>query len=336
MTREGWTHITIPKTLHEKLKLLARQNRTSIHEVINTGVNTKTNPENTAFQKTEWGWEDLNSRPERPRLINWNLFLEWLHTNHCHEYSLALYSYARKYSHLLLNGDVSLLGGFSKGKRRQVMIALANLSKFLGCYKEWQELKNEAGLKWPRQTAIEAFLSIMNVDLAETKDWLKECVEKLPEEYSRAIVFDLATGLRIGEACKSINLLSEVSNYFNEEFSMLEHWKFPGLFLRRTKNAYISFVPKDLVMREISPLITVDRLKKALRKHGLPNRLMSIRKLHGTVLRESSIPSEVVDLLHGRISESVFLRHYYRPDILHDIREKVLKAIKPAIRPVLD
>jgi len=62
---------------------------------------------------------------------------------------------------------------------------------------------------------------------------------------------------------------------------------------------------------------------------------MSIRKLHGTVLRDAGVPGEVVDLLHGRISESIFLRHYYRPDILHEIREKVLKATKPVIQQVM-
>jgi hypothetical protein len=31
--------------------------------------------------------------------------------------------------------------------------------------------------------------------------------------------------------------------YFNEELSVLEHFKYGKLFLRGTKNAYISFVP---------------------------------------------------------------------------------------------
>ena len=37
---------------------------------------------------------------------------------------------------------------------------------------------------------------------------------------------------------------------------------------------------------------------------------------------------EVVDLLQGRIGESVFLRYYYEP-FLKPIKEKVLTAIQP-------
>ena len=107
--------------------------------------------------------------------------------------------------------------------------------------------------------------------------------------------------------------------------------------MRRTKNAYISFVPEKPSFQPIYKggcRVTVARLKKALKRAGLPNSLMSIRKLHATVLRDAGVAGEVVDLLHGRITESIFLRHYYRPDILHEIREKVLKAIKPIIHEV--
>ena len=47
-----------------------------------------------------------------------------------------------------------------------------------------------------------------------------------------------------------------------------------------------------------------------------------------TYLRNKGIEPEIIDLLQGRISDSVFVNHYYRPDINEIITKK--------IRPVLD
>jgi hypothetical protein len=45
-------------------------------------------------------------------------------------------------------------------------------------------------------------------------------------------------------------------------------------------------------------------------------------------LRNKGIEPEIIDLLQGRISDSVFVNHYYRPDINEIITKR--------IRPVLD
>jgi hypothetical protein len=45
-------------------------------------------------------------------------------------------------------------------------------------------------------------------------------------------------------------------------------------------------------------------------------------------LRNKGIEPEIIDLLQGRISRSVFVNHYYRPDINVIITKK--------IRPVLE
>jgi intergrase/recombinase len=52
------------------------------------------------------------------------------------------------------------------------------------------------------------------------------------------------------------------------------------------------------------------------------------RKVFATYLRSSGIEPEIIDLLQGRISSSVFVNHYYRPNINDIISNK--------IRPVLD
>jgi len=275
--------------------------------------------------------------------VNWTSFETWLQTDHVAAYAKKMVNYAKEYQALLLDGNLGILGGFSKGKRRNVMAALANLAKYSGLYIHWKDLVKQAGLKWEKRSSIETFLSIMNAELSQTKDWLVDAISKVPKQYSTLLVFDLATGLRESESCHSAQLLCEleeegkIQDYFNADLQMLEHWKYPKLFLRGSKNAYISFVPKNCLssLLELKPRLTVNALKKALSRYGLVNKWMELRKLHGTTLRNSGIPSEIVDLLHGRIQQNIFLQHYYRPDVLNAIRNKTLQAIEPIVNELI-
>jgi len=52
------------------------------------------------------------------------------------------------------------------------------------------------------------------------------------------------------------------------------------------------------------------------------------RKVFATHLRNRGIESEIIDLLQGRTPSSIFVNHYYRPDINEIITKR--------IRPVLD
>lgn len=60
----------------------------------------------------------------------------------------------------------------------------------------------------------------------------------------------------------------------------------------------------------------------------IPMHLYYCRKVFATYLRNKGIEPEIIDLLKGRISSSVFVNHYYRPDINEIITKR--------IRPVLD
>ena len=52
------------------------------------------------------------------------------------------------------------------------------------------------------------------------------------------------------------------------------------------------------------------------------------RKVFANYLRSSGIEPEIIDLLQGRISRSVFVNHYYRPNINEIVTNR--------IRPLLD
>ncbi len=48
-------------------------------------------------------------------------------------------------------------------------------------------------------------------------------------------------------------------------------------------------------------------------------------KIFATFLRNEGVEQEIIDLLEGRIPNSVFVRHYYRPSMnkFGDIRDKL-------------
>ncbi len=59
------------------------------------------------------------------------------------------------------------------------------------------------------------------------------------------------------------------------------------------------------------------------------------RKVFATYLRNKGIEPEIIDLLQGRISSSVFVNHYYRPDISEIITEKIKPVLDSLLKEVI-
>ena len=79
----------------------------------------------------------------------------------------------------------------------------------------------------------------------------------MPREYSTVLIFDVLTGLRPTEAVNSCKLITELSEkgklntYLDRELMMLQHFRFPELFLRNSKNAAKARAPKQkMVLKE--------------------------------------------------------------------------------------
>lgn len=243
--------------------------------------------------------------------------------------------YSKEYVNVFAHPETaSTILLLNKSKRRLVMSALANLAKYLGVYEYWKGIVRNAGLQWEKRSGLETIVSILNTDIEDVKKWLLDVVSILPKDCSTVVVFEALTGLRPSEACNSCRLITELSevhelhNYLDEDLMMLQHFKFPKLFLRKSKNAYISFVTEELVDLVLcyKPLVNHDTLKSRLRKRGFKIHLRDLRKLHATMLREY-VNREIIDLLHGRVGESIFLRFYYKP-LLTQIRTKTIKGIQ--------
>jgi hypothetical protein len=132
----------------------------------------------------------------------WNSYGEFLLQNHSPHTTKVRLLYSKKYYHVLANGNAQELLVLSNDKRIHVMKALASLSKYLGCYDKWNDIKEKYQLKWSNEDGLEAFNDIImnngeNYNAMVT--WLKEAVSKLPVRYGNILLFDTLTGLRPNE-----------------------------------------------------------------------------------------------------------------------------------------
>ncbi|HET9806254.1 MAG TPA: integrase [Nitrososphaeraceae archaeon] len=124
------------------------------------------------------------------------------------------------------------------------------------------------------------------------------------------------TGLRPTEACESIKIIeSDVDKYLNKDTMVLEHFRFPDIFIR-TKNAYISIVSEKILdIAKQANKVTYTSVKLAIKRRGVEMHMNYCRKIFATYLRSKGVEQEVIDLLQGRIPKNIFVRHYYKPDI---------------------
>jgi intergrase/recombinase len=158
-------------------------------------------------------------------------------------------------------------------------------------------------------------------------------IAKAPIQIANIIRFACLTGLRPAEVIESVKLINRqetLDTYYNQDRQTLEHFRFPDVFLRNTKKAYISFVTQEILqLVRFEPdtrMITYNIIRKRLNQVGVPVHLGLCRKLFASHLRQSAgIQPEVVDLLQGRVSTSILTRHYLVPD--NSLRQSVLSAV---------
>lgn len=69
-----------------------------------------------------------------------------------------------------------------------------------------------------------------------------EVIQRYPQ-LSNIIRFSILIGLRPTESISSFNLLLESKEeYFSSDKKILQHFRYPSIFVRWTKKAYISLV----------------------------------------------------------------------------------------------
>ena len=154
------------------------------------------------------------------------------------------------------------------------------------------------------------------------------------EELRDFLEFMAITGLRLVEAVASWNLIvdlakeNRLSEYYDAEKEVLEHYKFKDKFLRKGKKALISFVPKEFIKRisNASYVPNAKSLIKMVSRTGLSSRFSDIREFHASVMTKYLNQSEI-NFLHGRIGTSVFMQNYFNPAWIGDLKQRVFKGI---------
>jgi hypothetical protein len=274
--------------------------------------------ERNPLQGYENDHNNNQSRNTHFREINeefWDDFEKYLKGTHRDKSVVCRLSYAKKYYHVLLEGNAKDILSLSNQKKLQVMKSLSVLSKFIGCYDMWKSIKEKYQLKWSSGNSFDAFKKIINEDnsLNSLLDWLNNTTSQISDKYRNILFYCTLTGLRPNEACQSIKLFKEkIDNYLDKNKMMLKHFEFPDIFIRRTKQAYLS-IANDLILKiaNESGNYSYNALRCHLKRKNILMNMNYCRKIFATFMRNNGVQSEIVDLLQGRIPKSVFVRHYY-------------------------
>lgn len=208
------------------------------------------------------------------------------------------------------------------------MEALANLSKFQGRYDIWLQIRQRYNLKWTAgnesMRSLERFFN-PEMGLDRMIQIVKEMIRVLPDHMSTVIKFAVLTGLRPSEACESVRLLKlEPTFYYNQVQEKLEHFKFPEIFLRSTKKAFISYLSTDNYQRIVSlgtktPTPAWNAIRLACRRRNINMKIRFCRKIFVSHLRQSGIQPEIVNLLQGRVDSGDILTRHYLVPLYHQV-----------------
>ncbi len=216
------------------------------------------------------------------------------------------------------------------------MSSISALANFTGQKDHWKQIIARYGLHWSdRSNNMDEIAEMIYTDrFTEMLNETKKGLETVPEQYSNYIRFNVLTGLRPTEAIQSCNLLRNNGHeYLNSELQVLEHFKFPKLFIRGKKRAYVSIVDYEtLEIARNTASMDYESLRLEYKHRGLSFNMAFARKLFATWARKIVDP-EIVDILEGRAPTTVFAKHYYRPDFRTEL-QKIRDAL-PQLRAQL-
>jgi intergrase/recombinase len=265
--------------------------------------------------------------------IDWVDFKEWLSHRYAKSHAPTTLSYCKRYNHIIF-GEIRDIDKISPKSKNHVVRALIVLSKYLGIHEEFKASLKNYGVKLFSPDAFSSFLRVYNNKNSNLNEWIQQASKVLRTNEQLYLQYMSLAGLRKEEGITSFNKIIELANqgslneYFNEENGLLEHFKYKEQFLRRTKNVYISIIPKDMVLKiSNSQPVSYDGIKKRLMRAKLPIRINEQRDYFGTFMVRHGLIKEEVDLLQGRIPPSIFIRHYWSPSF-EEMKERTLNAIE--------
>jgi hypothetical protein len=197
------------------------------------------------------GFEPESIEPKAFNSINWSEFKQYLNSKYAKGYAISLFEHSSKYYNLLY--DVNGIQLSKPTARNNITNGLTALSKYLGEYESFKKSMLTHGIKRVKPDPLQAFTRIFNSDAHKgLGEWYKNALALLSDNEKLYLRFVLLSGVRAMEGVNSFNLIVDLgckytTEYYNENTAFLEHFRYPKLFLRSSKNLYVSAVPKELL-----------------------------------------------------------------------------------------
>jgi hypothetical protein len=217
--------------------------------------------------------------------------------------------YAKKFAYVLDTGDATpIMTKVKPLSQKHVLSALANLSRYQGRYEYWNQIRRNYNLHWVKADSITHFERFFNEQLTlETMlQRIREMIARIPTSMGQIVKFGTLVGAKA-----------------------LEHFRFPDIFLRETKKCYISFVTDDVlnIVKNIEKVPSSrNAIGKVCQRRGIKTDMHLTRKIFASWLRKEGIQPEIIDLLQGRVSSSILVKHYLVPS--SSLKDQVLDAVK--------
>ena len=265
--------------------------------------------------------------------LEWDRVEQWLYNRLSKSYAKSVLYYAKRYYPLLNNlKQVNLIPSTNKNN---VIKSLILLSKYLGIYDKFRADLKKYGITMNRQDCLQSFLRMFNANgNSDLNEWLTKANTVLKRNEQLFLKFAKITGIRMAEAVNSFNLILELhrenklNDYYDKSLNVLMHFKYPKMFIRNTKNCYISFVPETLLNEIVnSETLDYNAIHNNLHKNNLKSRISELRDMFGSYLIHHQILQQEIDLLQGRIPPSVFIKYYWTPR-LAELRDRIFKALE--------
>jgi intergrase/recombinase len=261
-------------------------------------------------------------------------FSKWVNSKYSKSYSATIMSYVKRYCYIVNNGNIRDLDNLPATIKDNCVKSLIILSKYLGTVQAFRSKLKDYDIKLSRPSTLSSFLRILNSNNNDTMQWYKEVTEKLGDNEQLFTKFLLYNGLRTSEAINGFNLIIQLSKqnklneYYDKELNVLCHFKYPKLFIRRTKNCYITFImPEFLSEITTGQPLTYSSIRKRLERNHMKLRLNELRDKFGTHLLSHGILEAEINLCQGRIPVDIFIRHYWSPK-LKELGCRIFKALE--------
>lgn len=212
------------------------------------------------------------------------------------------------------------------------MEALTVLSKLIGCYERWQEIRKPYTLHWTNGNeslqALQTFFD-NNLTLDSMLSMVKEMMCVLPRTMPAVIRFACLTGLRPSEACESVRLIIFTrQKYYNPEQQRIRTFSFSWHISAANKKG-LSVISEH---RQLSRDCNFGSQNPAGRykfcmwaEEDTDEHMHLCRIIFASYILHKGIGPEIVDLLLGRVSQLVLTRHFLAPS--HDLKNRVLDAV---------